>query len=133
MSLLHGGCHQPLEQLLYSHIDEEKTDAPQTASHQVHPKQAGDEKIDVTGSRFGYRLVACGHRVLPSRGLLQRVVDQPPGERAFGPGRVEQETDRRAGITDNRGLAQPQALQAFLGGMNFNRELRVPAQSIRQG
>ena len=42
--------------------DDGETEAPD-AAHQVHAKQAGDQKIDIAGAGFAQQLVAGGNWV----------------------------------------------------------------------
>src|SRR5438309_6664367 len=85
----HRRGHHPFDQFADAHFDDYKPDTPQSAGHEVEPKQAWNQKIYVTRARLADGLVLHRRRISASLGSLQRVVHHRPGHPAFGPGRIE--------------------------------------------
>ena len=80
----HRRRQHALDELPRPHIDDEVSDAPHAARHQVEPDEPGDEKIDVAGAALGYAFVDRAAHVLSPIGALQPIVDHRAREARFG-------------------------------------------------
>src|SRR5688572_15193072 len=71
-----------------------ESQAPQTASHQVHADQTGNKEIDVTSAGFGDLLFTNFDDIRASFTALQGIVDDEPCGATLGARWVETIIDR---------------------------------------
>src|SRR5688572_22856015 len=89
MRASHRRCREALQNFSRARDHNGESQSPQSAAHQVHSNQTGNQKIYITSTWFSHRLFANFHDVCSSLTTLQNIVDDEPGSTTLRPGWIE--------------------------------------------
>src|SRR5215207_8176968 len=81
----HGRRSKAFQNFSRARDHDSESQSPQAAAHQVHADQTGNEKVDVTSTRFSYLLFASFHCVGAALSTLQDIVNHEPGGTTLRP------------------------------------------------